>query len=208
MVKLIAGNIFFSYLRIKLQLGYSVKNKIWNINNNLFFSIYVQGSKKYPSTVHKHIEKVIYKIKNKIRSLDEMNFEKMKETIKEKMTLYSSNLDKKNNVYWSHLLGNSIIFPKKKVELYLNELKPYDLEKFIDKILEYRISVQVFNYWSSKPNADKESIYLNEIDYFRKTGEFIDNNTVNDNNSNEMNDNNDFKGFHGFRPEEKFRYRA
>jgi len=140
---MIAGNIFFSYLRIKQQLGYSVKNKIVNINNNLIFTLYVQGSKKYPSTVHKHIEKVISKIKNKINLLDENTFENMKNTVMEQMLKIPLDLEKKNDIYWSHLLGYDYIFPKKQVQLYFKELKNYDLEKFIDKILEYRLSVQV-----------------------------------------------------------------
>lgn len=143
LVNMIAGNIFFSYLRIKHQLGYSVKNKLININNNLLFTIYVQGSKKYPSTVHKHIEKVIYKIKSKIQSLDEYTFENMKKSVMEQMVDVPNNLEKKNNLYWSHLLGYDYIFPKKQVQLYMKELRTYDLEKFIEKILEYRLSVQV-----------------------------------------------------------------
>ncbi len=143
MINMIAGNIFFSYLRIKQQLGYSVKNKIVNINNNLIFTLYVQGSKKYPSTVHKHIEKVISKIKNKINLLDENTFENMKNTVMEQMLKIPLDLEKKNDIYWSHLLGYDYIFPKKQVQLYFKELKNYDLEKFIDKILEYRLSVQV-----------------------------------------------------------------
>ncbi len=143
LINMIAGNIFFSYLRIKHQLGYSVKNKLINVNNNLLFTIYVQGSKKYPSTVHKHIEKVIYKIKTKIQALDEVSFEKMKNTVMEQMINISFNLENKNNLYWSHLLGYESLFSKKPVHLYMKELKTYDLEKFIEKILEYRLSVQV-----------------------------------------------------------------
>jgi len=143
LINMIAGNIFFSYLRIKHQLGYSVKNKLININNNLIFTIYVQGSKKYPSTVHKHIEKVIYKIKNKIKSLEEHHFEQMKKSVLEQMINIPYGLEAKNNLYWSHLLGYDYIFSRKQVQLYMKELKTYDLDKFIDNILEYRISVQV-----------------------------------------------------------------
>ena len=140
---MIAGNIFFSHLRIKLQLGYSVKNKLININNNLIFIVYVQGSKKHPSSVHRPIDKVISKIKNKIKSLDELTFENMKNTVMNQSTKIPKNLGKKNNLYWTHLLGSDSIFSKKKVELYLKELKLYDLEQFVEKILEYRLSVQV-----------------------------------------------------------------
>lgn len=143
MITLIAGNIFFSNLRIKQQLGYSVKNKVININNNLLFTIYVQGSKKHPSIVHKNIEKVIEKIKNKINTLEESTFENIKNTVQDQILEIPYKLQSKNNVYWSHLLGYDFIFNKKQVHIYMKELKTYDLEKFIDKILEYRISVQV-----------------------------------------------------------------
>jgi secreted Zn-dependent insulinase-like peptidase len=74
----IAGNIFFSYLRIKNQLGYSVKNKLISIQENLLFYIYVQGSKKSPTVVYKHIDKVLKILKDKISTVHFKDFENLK----------------------------------------------------------------------------------------------------------------------------------
>ncbi len=82
------------------------------------------------------MEKVISMIKNKFNLLDKNTFENMKNTVMQQMLKIPIDLEKKNDTYWIHLLGYDYIFTKKRVQLYLKELKNYDLEKFIEKIHE------------------------------------------------------------------------
>ena len=77
----LSGNTFFSYLRIKNQLGYTVKNRFYDIQENLIFYIYVQGSKKSPSLVYKHIDKVLTLLRDKINNVDDKSFERIKNQI-------------------------------------------------------------------------------------------------------------------------------
>jgi secreted Zn-dependent insulinase-like peptidase len=168
MIKAIAGNIFFSYLRIKHQLGYSVKNKILNIDNNLLFLVHVQGSKKHPSKVQYYIERVIPKIKVKIRALDEKSFKQLKEKMSEKMQKIKTDLNIKSHFYWSVIMSQDTIFSRKAIRDFFDTLTQFDLEKFIDKLLVKRLSIQVANSISNYEKIDKESIYITDLDYFRR----------------------------------------
>jgi secreted Zn-dependent insulinase-like peptidase len=168
----IAGNIFFSYLRIKHQLGYSVKNKLVNIDNNLMFYIHVQGSKKHPSHVQNYIDKVIPLIKTKIAQFDERTFESLKEKFYEKMTSMKKELNYKSSHYWNYLLGQETIFNKKSLKEYIDRLTLSDLTHFTEKIIDKRLSIQVANTNTKYERIDKESIYINDLDYFKNIAKF------------------------------------
>lgn len=164
----IAGNIFFSYLRIKHQLGYSVKNKLLNINNNLMFYVYIQGSKKHPSYLSGYIDKAISNIKKSLQSIEETAFIKLKEVVYKMFTLTSLKLNLKKSFYWGVVLGHENIFDNNKVKDYIDRLSVGDLSRFIDKILEKKLSIQVANSDVKYENKEKEAVYIDEIDYFRK----------------------------------------
>lgn len=57
----------------------------------------------------------------------------------------------------------------------------------------------MFNSWLTNPNEDKESIYIRDINHFRKTGEFIDTHMITDEIS---------KPKATFKPEENFRIKS
>jgi len=168
----IAGNIFFSYLRIKHQLGYSIKHKLTSINHNLIFYIHVQGSKKHPSSINHYIDKSFYKIKKKLNNIDDYTFYKVKDIVYSQITKLSTNLDKKNLFYWGYIQGEENIFNKEKLRAYLNHLSISDLIKFIDSMLENKLSIQVANQSAKYEKIDKESIYIGDVEYFRKFANF------------------------------------
>ncbi len=168
----IAGNIFFSYLRIKHQLGYTIKHKLTSINHNLIFYIHVQGSKKHPSQINHYIDKSFHKIKKKLNNIDDYTFNKVKDVVYSQITKLSTNLNKKNMFYWGYIQGEENIFNKEKLRAYLNHLSISDLIKFIDSMLEKKLSIQVANQSAKYEKVDKESIYINDVEYFRKIANF------------------------------------
>jgi secreted Zn-dependent insulinase-like peptidase len=139
----IAGNIFFSFLRIKHQLGYSVKNNLINVDNNLIYHVSVQGSKKNPGAVNNYIDKAILKIKEKLAKIDEKTFNNIRVSIGESLNKKSSKLEYKNNYYWGLLLKKESIYSNKELKEYVDSLTINDLIKFIDKLLENKVSIQV-----------------------------------------------------------------
>jgi secreted Zn-dependent insulinase-like peptidase len=92
LVKALCGYIYFTQLRIKEQLGYTAKAKIFSEGNVIYYMIVVQGSKKTPDFMDLRIENVIKLMRDRIEATDNQKFEKFKKVIAKKIGRTDKNL--------------------------------------------------------------------------------------------------------------------
>jgi insulysin len=78
MIKALCGYIYFTQLRIKEQLGYTARAKIFSEGNVIYYMILVQGSKKTPDYMDLRIENVIEMMRKRIEDSPDRKFEKIK----------------------------------------------------------------------------------------------------------------------------------
>jgi len=95
MVKALSGYIYFTELRIKEQLGYTAKGKIFSEGNVIYYMIMVQGSTKTPDFMDLRIENLLNLMRKRIESTDEKKFEKFKNAIAKKIGKRDKNLKKR-----------------------------------------------------------------------------------------------------------------
>jgi insulysin len=81
MIKALCGYIYFTQLRIKEQLGYTARAKIFSEGNVIYYMILVQGSKKTPEIMDLRIENVVEMMRKRIQDAPERKFEKFKNII-------------------------------------------------------------------------------------------------------------------------------
>jgi hypothetical protein len=104
--------------------------------------------------------------------MDQRSFATIKENFFNKMTTMKKDLGVKSAFYWGFLSSQENIFNKKTLKEYIDRLTLNDLSHFTDKIVERRLSIQVANTNTKYERIDKESIYITEIDYFKKFVKF------------------------------------
>jgi len=92
LVKALCGYIYFTQLRIKEQLGYTARAKIFSEGNIIYYMILVQGSTKTPDYMDLRIENVIELMRKRIESANEVKFEKFKKIIINNFTKEDKNL--------------------------------------------------------------------------------------------------------------------
>lgn len=85
MVKALCGYIYFTELRIKEQLGYTAKGKIFSEGNVIYYMIMVQGSTKTPDVMDLRIENLLGLMRNRIKNTDDEKFETIKKSIRKKI---------------------------------------------------------------------------------------------------------------------------
>jgi len=99
MVKALCGYIYFTELRIKEQLGYTAKGKIFSEGNVIYYMIMVQGSTKTPDYMDLRIENLLKLMRKRIESTDEKKFEKFKNAIARKLGKRDKNIKKRSFRY-------------------------------------------------------------------------------------------------------------
>jgi len=99
MVKALSGYIYFTELRIKEQLGYTAKGKIFSEGNVIYYMIMVQGSTKTPDYMDLRIENLLTLMRKRIESSDEKKFEKFKNAIARKIGKRDKNIKKRTFRY-------------------------------------------------------------------------------------------------------------
>lgn len=95
MVKALSGYIYFTELRIKEQLGYTAKGKIFSEGNVIYYMIMVQGSTKTPDFMDLRIENLLTLMRKRIETADEKKFEKFKNAIARKIGRKDKSLKKR-----------------------------------------------------------------------------------------------------------------
>ena len=102
MVKSLSGYIYFTELRIKEQLGYTAKGKIFSEGNVIYYMIMVQGSTKTPDFMDMRIENLLTLMRKRIENTDEKKFEKLKNNIAKKIGRRDKNI-KKRTFRYNHI---------------------------------------------------------------------------------------------------------
>jgi insulysin len=87
LIKSLVGYIYFTELRIKEQLGYTTKARVFSENNIVYYMIYIQGSTKSPDYMDYRIENVVELMRKKIEETNEKKFEQNKKTVVKNMRL-------------------------------------------------------------------------------------------------------------------------
>lgn len=113
MVKALSGYIYFTELRIKEQLGYTAKGKIFSEGNVIYYMIMVQGSTKTPDFMDLRIENLLTLMRKRIETADEKKFEKFKNAIARKIGKKDKNIKKRtfrydNIIYYKKYLTSNI----------------------------------------------------------------------------------------------------
>lgn len=85
LIKALSGYIYFTELRIKEQLGYTAKGRIFSEGNVIYYMIMVQGSTKTPDFMDLRIENLLTLMRKRIENADEKKFEKFKNAIARKI---------------------------------------------------------------------------------------------------------------------------
>ncbi len=105
-IKEIVGNVYFTELRIKEQLGYSVSGKIFSEAGVLYYMILIQGSAMSPDLMDQKIEQVISVMNQRVRKFPQNELEKLKGLIIRKLTKKYSRLKYRAQFIWDYILDN------------------------------------------------------------------------------------------------------
>lgn len=98
-VKALCGYIYFTELRIKEQLGYTAKGKIFSEGNIIYYMIIVQGSTKTPDFMDLRIENLLNLMRERIQKTEEKKFEKIKNIIANRIGKRDKNIKKRTFRY-------------------------------------------------------------------------------------------------------------
>ena len=125
----IFGTLFFNELRTNKQLGYIVKMKFAEYNNNYY--IIQQILSNHPIDT---VKNEIIKFNNLLLSkLSKININTYIEIIKNNLLVPSNNIYELCNIYLSEILNKTYLFYRKQILLeYINEIKLNDLINFIN----------------------------------------------------------------------------
>jgi secreted Zn-dependent insulinase-like peptidase len=96
MVKALCGGIYYTELRVKEQLGYIAKGKVFSEGNVIYYLIKVQGSHKTPDFMDLRIENLLSLMRKKIENTDEKMFEKYKILVSKKISKKDKNIKKRS----------------------------------------------------------------------------------------------------------------
>jgi len=179
LIKELCGNIFFSELRTKHQLGYIANGKVLTVANMLYYFIYVQGSVKTPDLMDQHIEEVVTKIKDILENVDKNKFRSTLKNVLKKFNKKDPSLSSRTLRLWGEIdSGRGMYNPKKVVKEVKNKIKQSNLLKIFNKIFNddlKKISVQEFSSQSELTSVvdvpiregKYQPIIIENIDYFR-----------------------------------------
>ena len=148
------GNLFFTKLRTEKQLGYIVIDQFFSFKmDTIYFSIIVQGTKKYPEEIDQEVNEVLFESIN-INCND--NFDELKNSVLFEIQSNENNLNERTNIFSKQILNNKYNFEEKqqKIEI-INSIIDYDeIIQFIKfNFIEKPRRIGIYNY----ANITKES---------------------------------------------------
>ncbi len=183
LVKALCGYIYFTELRIKEQLGYTAKGKVFSEGNIIYYMIMVQGSTKTPDFMDLRIENLLKIMRERIRTTDKAKFEKMKLTVTRKIGKRDKNIKKRTFRLWNEIILKRYYFNIKKLsKKFAKNIKLEDVLNFFDKMILKdlrKLSVQEFSkhveklpYTTPKVN-NYQSLLIRDNDEIRNKKKFI-----------------------------------
>jgi len=176
LIKDLCGNIYFTELRTKNQLGYIAKGKIIHEGDMLYYLIYVQGSVKTPDLMDEEIEKVVDLMKLMIRKVDENKFKSTLANVVKKIGKNDTSFKERTIRLWSE-----IIHMRYHYNLYqevAKEAEKINVESLNETFFEIfkklkKVSIQLFSSHSGNISselnslANSKKIIINDLNYFR-----------------------------------------
>lgn len=185
LIKYLCGYIYFTQLRIKEQLGYTARAKVFSEGNVIYYMIVVQGSKKTPDYMDERIENIIKLMKKRIQNADTKKFKKAKSYILRKLGKRDSNLKNRTNRLWQEIVIKRKHYDMKKlVKKAIKKITKEKLLRFFDKMVNTKLKKLSIQEFSQKvkeiPKAlpkirgyKAKLIDQNNMDLLRKKGKFI-----------------------------------
>lgn len=183
LVKALCGYIYFTELRIKEQLGYTAKGKVFSEGNVIYYMIMVQGSTKTPDFMDLRIENLLKLMRERIKNTDKKKFEKMKRAIARKLGKRDRNIKLRTFRLWNEIVLNRYYFNMKKLaKKFVKKITLKDVLSFFDTMVTRdlkKLSVQEFSknvkkLPTNKPKIKKyQSVLMKKSDEIRKRRKFI-----------------------------------
>jgi secreted Zn-dependent insulinase-like peptidase len=166
-IKSIVGNIYFTELRIKNQLGYSTKGRLVEKNNLLYFSISVQGSRFPPEIMDEKIENVVFLMREKINSIKSKKLKTLKKKIMRMLSKRDKSLrDRAERIWWELTSGrkyfNFQFIVKKYFEIIKKQNKNHIVE-FYDNIFTKNLKKLSIQQYSKNVNVNSDNEGLKNI---------------------------------------------
>ena len=149
------GNLFFTKLRTEKQLGYIVIDNFYSFYlDKYYFTIIVQGTKKYPEEMDLIINEIIFE---SININCEKNFEELKNSLIFEIKSNENNLNERSNFFKNEILYMKYDFEnkKKKIEI-INNINNYEeIIKYIKfNFIEKPRRIGIFNYANTTKEID------------------------------------------------------
>lgn len=153
MIRTIVGNVYFTELRVKEQLGYSTKGKIINDGSKLYYCILVQGSRVQPDVIDNKIENVLDVMRERIEKIDEKMLEKWKLIVVRRFKKRDKTLGDRSDRIWYEIISKRNYFNirsliKKYIQDYNKSINKQSLLHFFDLVFIQdlgKLSIQYFN---------------------------------------------------------------
>lgn len=159
------GTMFFQYLRTEKQLGYVVFSLKEIIDNIVYLRFLVQGNKFSPNEINIELDKVIWKLKEKIEMLNIDQFNQLKTNIMQLLKKREISLNEQADKIWKEIVNESYVFNrKKKLSEGMDKVTLNGLIAEFDRVFitqPEKISVQLYSKSHSLTNNTEEVYYLN-----------------------------------------------
>lgn len=195
LIKEMVGNIYFTELRIKQQLGYSVTGKIFSEAGLLYYMILIQGSTMTPDLMDDKIEVVIRKMLKRLKNYPDVEFDKLKLNIIRKLTKKYDRFSCRSQLIWDNILEKKNFNLKYELNEDSKKLSKLQIINFFDEIFNLnlrKLSIQEFsNQIEQIPaglNINKRNgKFMNfipklipdgDFNYFRKRNKFFSHNNT------------------------------
>jgi insulysin len=148
LIKEMVGNIYFTELRIKEQLGYSATGKIFSEGGLLYYMILIQGSTMTPDLMDEKIEEVINKMYKRVKNYPDGDFDKLKLTMIRKLTKKYDRFKSRSDLIWTNILDNKNFNFKLELSEESKKITKRDIIIFFDQIFNInlrKLSIQEFS---------------------------------------------------------------
>ncbi len=176
LIKELCGNIYFTELRTKNQLGYTAKGKIIHEGDMLYYLIYVQGSVKTPDLMDDEIEKVVDLMKVIIRKVDEKKFKSTLANVVKKIGKNDSSFKQRTIRLWNEIINMRYHYNLS--QEVTKDAEKIDQESLNETFLDIfkkskKVSLQLFSSHSGNISGELNSlrnskkILINDLNYFR-----------------------------------------
>jgi insulysin len=184
LIKSLVGYITFKQLRMKEQLGYAAKGKVFSEGNVVYYLIYIQGNSKPPDYMDYRIENVIDEMKKLIQAVNDKKFEKAKDTIVKLVAKRDLSLKSRSLRLWDEIVtGRGYYDLETSYKSQASKITKIGLIKKFDEIFNSelkKLSIQEYNknkienYIVQKVRGFEPTILTKENeDLLRKRNHFV-----------------------------------